>query len=83
MVRFEVAVRVGGERPNGPLIPVKGPMCPDAKYDPLKSYPPQCRKQCTQPKDWNDEQKEIYDKACQAKQATVVKEMVEFDSTTQ
>ena len=54
-------------------IPFKGPMCPDAKYDPEKSYPPQCRKQCTQPKDWDDHQKNIYDKACQAKKATVVK----------
>ena len=56
-------------------------MCPDAKYDPAKSYPPQCKKQCTIPKNWNEHQKNIYDAACQEKQATVVKVRVYIVAT--
>lgn len=50
-----------------------GKLCPDAIYDPTKSHPPQCRKQCPAPSEYTSEQREMLISDCKKAKASVVK----------
>ena len=50
-----------------------GKLCPNASYDPTKSHPPQCRKQCPAPSEYTLDQREMLTSDCKKAKASVVK----------
>ena len=51
----------------------EGKMCPHAKYDPQKSYPPQCRQQCKAPADYTEKDISTLEHDCKKSKASVTK----------
>ena len=50
-----------------------GKICPGATYDPSKSHPPQCRRQCPSPAEYTPRQVSMLKKDCKQAKASVVK----------
>ena len=50
-----------------------GKICPDATYDPSKSHPPQCRRQCPSPAEYTPRQLGMLKNDCKRAKASVAK----------